>query len=279
MKKIIFMVFWVFLLVGLVFAASDKAQGGANAGNGQNNSNGGHGLGKNETWENKTDNGKGLGGGLGSNKSRENETNEEKGFKGKNETGLGPVHAVTAVNNSMQGGNASNASIQARLRVIEKLEQKIEEKKFEVDNETQGNQDKTKEFKNQNIVRERVMSLLSLENLTEDKGIGRQVAEVAREFENSVNKTQKAEERINNRGWVERLLFGGDDKAADEIEQEVTGNQARIAKLKELRNSTSEEIKQFIDEQLEELEVEQNRLTGLAQREKESKGIFGWLFK
>jgi len=279
MKKIIFMMFSVFLLIGLVFARSDNAQGGANAGNGQNNSNGGHGLGKNETWENNTDNGKGLGDGLGSNKSRENKTDGEKGFNGKNETGLGPVHAITAINNSMQEGNASNASIQARLRVIEKLEQKIEEKHSEVDNETQGNHDKTKEFKNQNLVRERVMSLLSLENLTEDKGIGQQVAEVAREFENSINKTQNAEERINNRGGIERLLFGGDDEAADEIGQEVTDNQARISQLKELRNSTSEEIGQFIDEQVNELEIEQSRLTGLAQREKESKGIFGWLFK
>jgi len=279
MKKMVFLLVLVFLFVSVVFAASDKAQNGPNAGNAPSNVGGGHGLGKNETGENETDKGKGLGGEVGRNRTEDNETGKGKGLGEGNETGLGPVQAITAVNKSMQEGNASNASIQARLRVIEKLEQKIQEKKSEVDSETQGNKDKTKEFKNQNIVRERVMSLLALRNLTEDRGIGQQVAEVAREFENSVNKTQADEEKINNRGWVERLLFGGDNKAADEIETEVADNQARIAQLKELRKGTSEEVGQFIDQQLKELDVEQSRLQGLAQREKESKGIFGWLFK
>jgi hypothetical protein len=202
--------------------------------------------------------------------------NSDNGNKGGNR---GSSQAINAINNSMQNGNPSNASIQTRLQVIEKLQQKISEEKNKVNTETNNNADRTKEFKNQNIVRERVMSLLALRNMTEDSGIGQQVAEVAREFDNSINKTQAAEERINSRGWVERLLTGGDDKAADEIETEVTDNRARIAQLKELRKGTSEEIGQFIDEQLKELDVEQNRLQGLAQREKESKGIFGWLYK
>ncbi|MFH0863027.1 MAG: hypothetical protein V1875_08380 [Candidatus Altiarchaeota archaeon] len=202
----------------------------------------------------------------------------ENSDKGNKDGIQGQNQAINAINNSMQNGNPSDASIQARLRVIERLQQKISEEKDKVDNET-NNRDKTKEFKNQNVVRERVMSLLALRNMTEDRGIGQEVAEVARQFNNSINKTQGAEERMNNRGWFQRFLFGGDDTAANEIEPEVKANRARIAQLKELRKGTSEEIGQFIDEQLKELDVEQNRLQGLAQREKESKGIFGWLYK
>ena len=198
---------------------------------------------------------------------------------GKNGTVAGPVHAIGAVTKSMQAGDGSETSIQARLAVIERLRQKIQETEADLGGQTQSNRDKAKVFKNQNLVRERVMALLALKNLTEDGGIGQQVAEVARGFDNSVNRTQKAEEKINERGWVERLLLGGDDNAADEIQTEVQDNRGRIAQLKELRKGTGEEIGQFIDEQLQQLEVEQNRLQGLARREKESKGIFGWLFK
>ena len=224
----------------------------------------------------------GLGFGLekkaqgGNGKGQGSDNESESPGQGK---GLGPVHAVEALEASLLEANGSEASIQARLRVIEKLKLRIREKQSNVSRETNNNRDKTKEFRNQNVVRERVMSLLALRNLTEDQGIGQQVAEVAREFSNSVNKTQGAEERINNRGWVSRTLFGGDDEAADEIESEVSGNKARINRLKQLRNGIGEGATEFLDEQIGELDTEQNRLQGLAQRELKSKGIFGWIYK
>lgn len=193
--------------------------------------------------------------------------------------GGGPVNAVKALNKSMAKGNPSNRSIQARNRNIQRLLMKIQDKKAQVEDETKGNSDKTKQFKNQNVVRERVMALLALNDETQDKGIGRQISEVAKGFKNSINRTQKAEEKIQERGGISRLFFGGDHDAADEIEDEVGQNRGRISTLKQLRKSTGEDVGAFIDEQLKELEVEQNRLKGLAEREKQSKGIFGWLFK
>ena len=41
----------------------------------------------------------------------------------------------------------------------------------------------------------------------------------------------------------------------------------------------SEEVKSMVQEQIQNLEEEQNRLKQLAEEEKQNKGIFGWLFK
>ncbi|MBU0761552.1 MAG: hypothetical protein KKD39_00860, partial [Candidatus Altiarchaeota archaeon] len=210
--------------------------------------------------------------------AKENKSGNAFG-RDKNITGQGPVQAVVAVNTSLSKGNPSNKSIESRVNVLEKLQEKISAEEIRVKNETNNNRDKTKEFKNQNVVRERVMSLLALKNATGDKGIGQQISEIAIHLSNSINKTQKAEEKIMDRGGLERFFFGGDEQAAAEIEQQVEQNRARISQLKELRKSTGLEINLFIEEQIQELELEQNRLSGLAQREKESKGIFGWLFK
>jgi len=75
-------------------------------------------------------------------------------------------------------------------------------------------------------------------------------------------------------------LIGGDNQAADEIEQEVNNSRIRVKQLKELvlECNCSEELIGLIQEQIQNMETEQNRLQELAQNEKRSMGMFGWLF-
>ena len=220
--------------------------------------------------------GKGKGMGNGGDQDKNN-TGKDKSWK-ENKT-TGPSNAIDAVNRSIQRGKASNASIQARLDVIAKLQAKIGDEKAKAGNETNSNRDKTKQFKNQNIVRERVMALLAVRNMTQDPGIGQEVSEVARNFSNSVNKTQAVEEKIDRRGWLSRLFFGGDQKAAEEMLGEVELNRGRINQLRTLSWMVDAETRQFMEEQLAELEAEQDRLTDVAQNEKKGKGLLGWLYK
>jgi hypothetical protein len=261
MKKLVVLAVVVLVLAGLVSAASDKPKKDK------------------EDKPSAVSKGKAV----GVNKTGGKEAGEGSSAGKVNKTGRGPVQAVAALNKSVQKAvekeAVSNASIQARLRVMEKLRQKIQEEERNVEQETRGNKDKTKQFKNQNIVRERVMSLLALRNMTGERGIGEQVAEVAMRFNNSIRKTQKAEERINKRSGLMRFLFGGNHDAADEIQGEVARNRKRIQQLEGLKEGTGDDIREFIEEQVAGLEVEQNRLQGLASREKASKGIFGWLWK
>ena len=134
-------------------------------------------------------------------------------------------------------------------------------------------------YQNQNQVRLAVHALLAMEDVV--GGIGKNVSAIAKEFNNSVQATIRAEERIQTRNRIARFFAGGDNKAGEEIEQEVNQNQQRIQELKQLREQCEcgEEVKSMFQEQIQSMEQEQNRLQELAQAEKKSKGLFGWLWK
>lgn len=169
---------------------------------------------------------------------------------------------------------------QLRARNTTELKQMIQEKKQEMNQEMQSLGEKQqKVYQNQNRVREAVHALLAMENLT--GGIGRNVSQIAREFNNSVQATIRAEERIQTRNMFVRFFAGGDEEAAGEMEQEVNRNQAKIQQLKQLMQECDcdEEVKTMMQEQIQNIEQEQNRLQELAENEKKSKGLFGWLWK
>ena len=118
-----------------------------------------------------------------------------------------------------------------------------------------------------------------MENLT--GGIGPQVREVARNFNNSIQSTLRAEEKIEARGRFIRFFAGGDSEAAEELEQQVNQSRQRIQQLKQLRDECdcSEAVKTLMQEQIQNMEQEQDRLQGLAQAERKSKGMLGWIWK
>lgn len=163
---------------------------------------------------------------------------------------------------------------------INELKQEMQQKKQQMDNEAEGSKDKTqKVLQNQNQVRLAVHSLLAMEHLV--GGIGPQVREIARNFNNSVQATIKSEEKIQTRSGFVRFFAGGDAKAAEELETEVNQNQQRIKELKQLKDQSDcdEEVKAMMQEQIQLMEQEQTRLQELAQAEKKSKGLLGWLWK
>jgi hypothetical protein len=132
---------------------------------------------------------------------------------------------------------------------------------------------------NQNEVRSAVHALLSMETMA--GGIGSQVSAIAKEYDNSFEKTLAAEEKIQSKGSFSRLFFGGDAEAAEELEAQVTQNQNKIQELKQLHEQCPEdcdaETKQLLQEQIQSMENEQTRLGELAQKEKSNKGWFGWM--
>jgi len=170
--------------------------------------------------------------------------------------------------------------VQTMARNTTELRQMIQEREQEMNQSMQGLKEELKEmYQNQNRVRLAVHALLAMENLT--GGIGRNVSQIAREFNNSVQATIRAEERIQTRNMLMKFFFGGDDQAADDIEQEVNRNREKIQELRRLMQECDcgEEVKVMLQEQIQDMEMEQNRLQEMAQNEKKSKGIFGWLWK
>jgi hypothetical protein len=132
---------------------------------------------------------------------------------------------------------------------------------------------------NQNRIRLAVHALLDVENRT--GGIGKNISAIAREFNNRINKTAQLEEKLEKRSKLRRFFAGGDKESSEELELEVNKTMNRLKELRELRSQCdcSEEIKAMIQEQIQQMDQEQDRLSGLADKERKSKGIFGWLWK
>jgi hypothetical protein len=131
--------------------------------------------------------------------------------------------------------------------------------------------------KNTNEVRLAVHTLLELESFS--GGIGHNVSEIAREFNNSASSSKTFEDRIRNRNAITRLFFGGDRDAARELANLTAQNKARIAELNQLMTGTSldPEVRAVMEDQVRIMEKEQERLEQLSKHEQEDRGFFGWL--
>ncbi|RZN36974.1 MAG: hypothetical protein EFT35_07190 [Methanophagales archaeon ANME-1-THS] len=169
---------------------------------------------------------------------------------------------------------------EVRAQKLSEVRVRIEQREQEMVQEMQSlGEEQQLVYQNQNQVRLAVHSLLAMEDLV--GSIGPQVSQIAREFNNSVHATIRAEEQIQSRNRITRLFIGGDEDAAQEIEQQVIQNQERIRQLQQLIQACEcdEEIRAMLQEQVQAMEQEQTRLQEVARQEKNQKGIFGWLWK
>ncbi|MCT8336412.1 hypothetical protein FKB36_02600 [Methanoculleus sp. Afa-1] len=127
-----------------------------------------------------------------------------------------------------------------------------------------------------NEVRLAVHALLGAENRS--GGIGQNISAIAREVNNSVQKTFEAEEQIRARHGFIRSLFGGDVEAARLIEGEAQRNRERVTELRCLiGNCTCDDAtRTMLREQVRTIEQEQDRLRTLASEEMQVRGLFSW---
>ncbi len=176
--------------------------------------------------------------------------------------------------------SAIQRGTQEKAGNVNELKEMIQQKQNEMEQEMDSLDEKQQKiYQNQNTVRSAVHSLLAMEDLVH--GIGPQISDIAKQFNNSVQVTIMSEESIENRGFLSRMLAGGDAEAAEELEKEVVQNRARIEELSQIKDECEcdPEVKAIMQEQIQNIEQEQTRLEQLAQSEKESKGFIGWLWK
>jgi hypothetical protein len=177
-------------------------------------------------------------------KEAENEVDDSKKTSGKNITGIRDDH------------DKSHNSLNATLLNVSPTDRE--------------------RVKNENEVRLAVHTLLEMEGL--GGGIGRNVSEIAREFNNSASSARTFEDRIQSRNAITRLFFGGDRDAARELANLTVQNKARITELQQMISSTTldPEVKALMEDQLRIMEKEQERLEQVSKREQEDRGFFGW---
>src|SRR5512137_1878111 len=129
----------------------------------------------------------------------------------------------------------------------------------------------------QNEVRIAVHTLLSMENRT--GGIGQNISAIAREFNNSINMSEKLEQKIQDRSGIMRVFLGGERDAAGQLANITSQNQARIQKIQQLITTANldPDVRAFLEEQLQAMQDEDTRLEQLATREQQDRGLFGSL--
>ncbi len=133
-------------------------------------------------------------------------------------------------------------------------------------------------FAHENQVRNAVFALLAAENMT---GIGPLVAEVAREYNASVNAQWGDEVAMEQRSGIVLALFGGDREAAQRIRVRAEENERQIEEIRGIiltSSSTDPALSELLFEQLDQMEEEQQRLNERAEIEVQKRGIFSWLF-
>jgi hypothetical protein len=178
--------------------------------------------------------------------------------------------------NQNQEGNLISAPGTGNATAVREM---IQERKQEMEQALEGLENEVEQsvYQNQNRVRLAVHSLLAIEDLV--GGIGSQVSEIAQEFDNSVQATIKAEEKVKKRDGILKFFMGSDQEALQTMEEELNQNRTRIQELKELRSDCDcqEEVKNIFQEQVQNMEAEQNRLRQLVEEENKIKGVWGWV--
>jgi len=198
--------------------------------------------------------------------------------------GIGQTQQEQVEQETQNVGENATLQIQQRVEVrvqnSSELYEMIEQRELEMNQEIQSLEEHQQlVYLNQNKVRLTVQSLLAAEELM--GGVGTQISQIAEEINTSVQATIRAEERIQSRNSFLRFFVGGDEEAAQEIEQQVIQNQERIQQLQQLveGGDCDDGVRAMLQEQLQNVEQEQTRLQQLALNELNDKGLFGWLWK
>lgn len=110
---------------------------------------------------------------------------------------------------------------------------------------------------------------------------GTELARLGAEVNTSFTAAYAAEEQIKNQNSLMRMLYGGDREAAGLLVQYADQNRQRIQTMEQLIANCSDcdpQVRLMLEEQVQVLSQEQNRLITLGQEEQADKGLFGWLF-
>ena len=121
-------------------------------------------------------------------------------------------------------------------------------------------------------------ALTNTGNLTGSSGP--ELTRLSAEINNSYGDALQAKQQIKSRSSFMRMLLGGDREVAGLLIQYADQNQQRIQQMEQLLANCSDcdpQVRTMLEEQVQVLSQEQNRLLTLGQQEEGDRGLFGWL--
>lgn len=108
---------------------------------------------------------------------------------------------------------------------------------------------------------------------------GSRITETARNMNQSLSAMVASEEQMRSRNVFMKFLFGADKEAVSDTEQKLNQTQDRLRELEgEVAQIEDAQVKEMAQEQIRYIKQEIEMLQTQVQKEKQSKGIFGFLF-
>ena len=173
--------------------------------------------------------------------------------------------------NQSKEGNMDNTSIatittgqeQNKKQIAnnyQELENMMMQEREQLNQENQ-NKEQNKNIEHQNKVRLAIHAMIASQELTGT--YGEQISQIAKGFNNSLQATIQAEEKIQERSAFKRFFAGGNSEAAQEIEKEVNTNREKINELNTILNYCEDcdsQVKLMLHEEIKNMQEEQYRL-------------------
>ncbi len=110
---------------------------------------------------------------------------------------------------------------------------------------------------------------------------GAHMSQVAQEMSQAMDSLTKNESLLENRSRLQLFLFGQDSEAVSEMEQTMEQNQSRIEEMQQYIltcEDCDQAAVQLVQNQIQNLEQEQNRLQTVVSDAGDQLGLFGFLF-
>lgn len=159
-------------------------------------------------------------------------------------------------------------------RTVSQLNSMIAEKKAAINRTAQSMGEQERHvYQNQSRLAVAAQALGSVNLIAGNAGP--QIARIASDISSSVNQTMTLENRIRQRSMIMRIFFGGDYQAAQELGSIISQNNQKIMQIMELRRQCdcSDDVMLLLQQQINEMVSEQNRLRSMAVDERNAKGL------
>lgn len=125
-----------------------------------------------------------------------------------------------------------------------------------------------------------VEDLLYVADTEGDNAIGTKIREIARQQRDSADKVDTFIDDAQSRSEFSEFVLGPKYRDLKGISEQISANNDRIRSLEESANQLSDEdLKQVVQEHIDALNEENNKLQGFVDGKEKQRGIFGWVFR
>lgn len=193
------------------------------------------------------------------------------------------VQAPATGQQAGQGQEGSDESLQVqnreqiRMQTPSELRQYIQERTQSQVRQSEDGTDEPEQLRNRAMAA--VQAVQAAENLLGQNGP--RMSEIAEQVNQAAQGMEQREEALQQRSWLRAFFFGQDQEQAQALKNETEQNRLRVQEMNQLLVECGEcdaEVKTMLQEQMQTMLQEQDRLDQVAEKAIGRWGLLGWLF-